>query len=250
MWRASIVLVAFFPLADVAAQDYPDCVESRIVLRHAGAHAIFVDLSAFGTAGCWQNDCKNTDKFNAADRGVCARACAQIDECTHWTFGEQEGVMKCFLRKSDGGREESDSWEAAPKACAPAALPDAFMALTAAELDELKACDAGKSEQCPDMAKAMNTWRFAISSLKKATEGALDANTMQYVTQIGSDTDAFTAQMSEENFPVVAQNNRQVFNALRGWLEGQPQVAVDSNDASLPNPLRGQLCGPSSCYVL
>jgi len=232
----------------VGAQDFPGCVDNNIVLRHAGAHAIFVDLSTHGTSGCWQNDCKNSDKFNAEDKGICARACAQIDECTHWSFGEQEGAMKCFLRKSDGGREESEGFASASKSCAPGNLPDAFVALTAANLPEMLACDAGKSDQCPDMARAVTTWRFAIKHLQKATEGALDAGTSQYVSQIGSDTDAFAAQMSEENFPVVVGNNRQVFLALRGWMESQPQADVDPNDASLPNPMRGKLCGATSCF--
>jgi len=232
------------------AQEYPSCVEDKTVLRHAGAHAIFVDLSAFGTAGCWQNDCKWTDKFIAGDQGVCARACASTDECTHWTFGEQEGATKCFMRKSDGGREAADGWVAAHKACSPVAIPHAQLALAAAELPDLVACDSGKSDQCPDMQKAVSTWKYAIDALKTATEGLLDANTMQYVNQIAADTSAFAAQISEENFPVVAGNNRQVFNALKGWLDSQPKGAFDSSDASLPNPLRGKLCGTSSCFEL
>merc|ERR1719191_1477574 len=111
-----------------SAQEYPGCVQGKTVLRHAGAHAIFVDLSAFGTAGCWQNDCKNSDKFNAVDKGICARACASVDECTHWTFGEQEGATKCFFRKSDAGREGADGFASAAKACAPTLLPPAQVA--------------------------------------------------------------------------------------------------------------------------
>jgi len=225
---------------------YPGCTEQNSVYRHAGAHAIFVDLSAFGATGCWQNDCKNTDKFNAADMGVCARTCMQFDECTHWSYGEQEDAKKCFLRKSDGGREQADGWVSAPKACAPPAVPDAHMALTAANI--LLPCDAGKSAACPDMARAVTTWRFAIRHLKKATEGKVDANTVNFINQVSDDTDAFAAQMSEDNFPVVVGNNRQVFNALYSWLTSQPQPNLDPSDASLPNPLRGQLCGPSSCY--
>lgn len=242
----AVILLALCSLA--AGQGYPACVEQDVVFRNAGVHAIFIDLSTYGTAGCWQNDCKHTDKFNAEDRGVCARACSAIDECSHWSFGEQEGVTKCFLRKSDGGRENVDGWASAAKACAPAPLPDAFVALAAANTPDLLVCDAGKSDACPDMGRAITTWKFAIKHLKLATEGALDANTMQFVHQIGSDTDAFAAQMSQENFPVVVNNNRQVINALRGWLEDQPKVEIDVNDASLPNPLRGKLCGTTSCY--
>jgi len=236
------------PVEPSSTEPYPGCVQQNVVLRHAGAHAIFVDISSHGAAGCWQNDCKHSDKFNSADMGICARACAHSADCTHWTYGEQDGAKKCFLRKSDGGREQSDSWVSGSKACSPEALPDAFVAFTAGQL--LQPCDGGKSDACPDMARAVSTWKFAISHLKRATEGAIDANTQQFVNQISADTDAFAAQMSEESFPVVVGNNRQVFNALHAWMQSQPRVEVNPNDASLPNPLRGHLCMASSCFEL
>uniref|UniRef100_A0A7S4RYR7 Apple domain-containing protein n=1 Tax=Alexandrium monilatum TaxID=311494 RepID=A0A7S4RYR7_9DINO len=234
------------PEASTGSADYPACAQRNEVLRHAGAHAIFVDLSSHGAAGCWQNDCTNTDKFNAADMGICARTCSQTEECTHWSYGEQDGTAKCFFRKSDGGREQADGWVSGTKACAPPSLPDAFVALTSSEV--LLPCDGGKSDACPDMARAVTTWKFAIKHLKRATEGKLDANTMNFINQVSGDTDAFAAQMSEENFPVIAANNRQVFQALQGWLLSQPKAEVDPNDASLPQPLRGSLCGASHCY--
>jgi len=229
-----------------STEAYPLCTQKDVVLRHAGAHAIFVDVSTVASAGCWQNDCKNTDKFDAVDVGICSRTCAKTPECTHWSYGEQGGANKCFFRKSDGGRENAEGWTSASKACAPKEVPDAFLALKASEL--LVKCDAGKSDVCPDMAGAVTTWKFAIKHLKQATDGHLDANTQQYITQVGTDTDAFAAQMSEENFPVIAGNNRQVFQALAGWISSQPQATVDTNDMSLPNPARGLLCGPSTCY--
>lgn len=244
------VLAILMVCGRAAAQNYPACVQNRVVLRHAEAHAIFVDLTNFGAAGCWQNDCKHTDKFNTGDQGLCARACSQVAECEFWSYGEQEGAGKCFLRKSDGGREETDGFTSGAKSCAPADLPPAFVAYSTADLEALRNCDGGKSEQCPDLARAVQTWRYAISHLQKATEGQLDENTLQYVNQIHQDTEAFAAQMNEENFPVVVGNNRQVFNALWGWLQSQPQAQVDQNDASLAHPLRGQLCGPRSCYEL
>merc|ERR1712176_691687 len=117
----------------IVIKPFPDCIQQNIVLRHAGAHAIFVDLSDTGSAGCWQNDCKNTDKFNADDRGICARTCSAVEECTHWSFGEQEGTTKCFFRKSDAGRETADGWLSAAKSCAPPAIPDSFIATKASE---------------------------------------------------------------------------------------------------------------------
>lgn len=225
---------------------YPSCTQSNVVLRHAGAHAIFVDLSTFGSVGCWQNDCKHSDKFNAEDPGVCARACSHIEECTHWSFGSQDGATKCFFRKSDGGREDFEGFVSGPKACSPPQLPDAFQAFAAGEL--LRICDEGKSDACPNVEHGANTWKFAIRHLQKATEGRLDAGTIQYVNQIAADTDAFLAQISEENFPVVVANNRQVFNALYSWMQSQPKASIDPADKSLPAPLRGSLCGSKSCY--
>eukprot|EP00933_Yihiella_yeosuensis_P085164 TRINITY_DN99982_c0_g1_i1.p1 TRINITY_DN99982_c0_g1~~TRINITY_DN99982_c0_g1_i1.p1 ORF type:complete len:250 (+),score=46.70 TRINITY_DN99982_c0_g1_i1:67-816(+) len=244
-WRLALSTLLF---ARTAAQDYPGCVENGVVLRHAGAHAIFVDLSAYGTSGCWSNDCSKSDKFNSRDPGVCARACSLIPECTHWSFGEQDDTTKCFVRKSDGGREEVQGFISGSKGCSPPSLPDAWLAMQVVEMPALQACDAGKSEACPDMARAMTTWRFAIAALLRAAVGALDSDTMLYVKQISSDTDAFATQMSEENFPVVIGNNRQVFIALKGWLDGQPKADVSPDDPSLPAPLRGELCGASSCY--
>eukprot|EP00928_Gymnodinium_smaydae_P047032 TRINITY_DN31371_c0_g1_i1.p1 TRINITY_DN31371_c0_g1~~TRINITY_DN31371_c0_g1_i1.p1 ORF type:complete len:399 (-),score=79.18 TRINITY_DN31371_c0_g1_i1:196-1323(-) len=232
--------------AELASKPYPACVSPNTVLRHAGAHAIFVDLSAYGSMGCWQNDCKNTDKFNADNQGICARVCAAVDECTHWAFGEQEGSMKCFFRKSDAGREAAEGWTAAPKSCAPPAISDVTIAMQTGKV--LQVCDAGKSDACPDISRAVATWRFAIKHLKKATNGKVDAGTMQYVDQIAADTEAFSSQMSEENFPTIVGNNRQVFNVLAGWMNAQPQTPFDANDQSLPNTLMGKLCGPNSCY--
>lgn len=233
------------PAVDPAAP-FPECVEQNSVLRHAGAHAIFVDASGFGAAGCWQNDCKHTDKFIAEDMGICGRTCQQIEECTHWSYGDQEDSKKCFLRKGDGGREVMEGWRSGAKACAPQALPDAFQAYIAGNM--LESCDAGKSDACPDMARAITTWRYAIKHLKRATEGKVDPNTINFINQVSDDTDAFAAQMSEDNFPVVVGNNRQVWVALNSWMAAQPTVPTDPNDVSLPNPLRGHLCGAASCY--
>ncbi|OLQ14390.1 hypothetical protein AK812_SmicGene1484 [Symbiodinium microadriaticum] len=220
----------------------------RFVYRHAGAHGIFVDLSTYGSAGCWDDNCRPVmDKYLASlnwafamlgvglsslggikttntlevvfsaawntvlvafrslmtyatlissittvaglhfgqDFGVCARACQQTQECTHWSFGALAGSTTCFLRKSDGGLEAESSFISGTKACAPSALSDASVAWKSATLSALRACDAGRSEDCPDL-------------------------------RIAADTDAFSEQFSEENFPLVAHNNRLLFSALEG----------------------------------
>jgi len=235
-------------MALVAGEVYPSCLEKDVVLRHAGAHGIFVDVSPYGSSGCWESGCRSSDKFNSREAGVCARACSEIQECTHWSFGSQDGTTSCFLRKSDGGRENADDFVSAAKACAPPDIPDAWLAMLTSDLPGLKVCDAGKSEICPDIARAMNTWRFAIAALKRATDGVLDPASMKYVKHIAENTDAFMLQISAENFPVIAGNNRQVFEALRPWMSEQPVGDVDASDLSLPAPLRGELCSASSCF--
>merc|ERR1711879_418279 len=98
------------------------------------------------------------------------------------------------------------------------------------------------------MGKGHHNMEVCNQAHEEGSRGKVDANTMQYITQIASDTEAFAAQMSEENFPVISGNNRQVFNVMQGWLDGQPVAQVDPNDNSLPNPAMGKLCGPNSCY--
>ena len=82
-------------------------------------------------SGCWQNDCKNSDKFIADTPALCARTCAELPECTHWTylgcrlslaqkdsfgvlvfsfwprFGEQDGMKPSFLAGENESVEKS-----------------------------------------------------------------------------------------------------------------------------------------------
>ena len=181
-------------LRALASGAYPECLQQGVVYRHAGAHGIFVDVSLFGSKGCWRNDCLKSDKFEASEASVCARACWQLPECLHWSFSvnEKEALKEdvkedllqnvlqnveenvarnvvdanakglCFLRKSRGGLEPSEAFVSGSKACAPPALPDAWLARTAAKV--AKSCDG-----C-DVLRAMTTWRFAIEALKRTLE--------------------------------------------------------------------------------
>lgn len=232
-----------------------ECIESDTALRHAGEHALFADVSVYGHTGCFQNNCRMSDKFDAQDRAVCARLCAELEECTHWTFGEQDGAAKCFLRKSDGGRAKAKHWSAGSKDCAPTRLPDASVALSIAESEGVKACDKGKTEKCPDVLAAVTTWRLAIKHLLRAATGRVDGATMEHITAIGTDTEALEKRVSGEfrpsdaDFPRVVYNNRLIFDNLRDWMLQHPRVELSTEDASLPNPLRfGTLCGKISCY--
>ncbi|CAJ1327652.1 unnamed protein product [Effrenium voratum] len=185
---------------------------------------------------------RSTDKFHCQDQAVCARACREVQECTHWSFGEGS----CFLRKSDGGMEHAAGFSSGNKACAPPPLSSAWLAQRAADLPQLRACES--SATC-DLARAMTTWRFAIATVRRATEGKLDAATQAIVNQISQDTDAFLQQLHEDNFAPVVINNRLVFDALQGFLASQPSPSEqDLEMPGLPAPVLGNLCGPSSCY--
>ncbi|CAE7300561.1 unnamed protein product [Symbiodinium sp. KB8] len=131
-------------LAAASATSYPACWHPGVVLRHAGENGIFADLSLYGHTGCFLNNCKLTDKFAAVDAGVCSRACSEVEECSHWTFGQQYGVKTCFLRKSDAGRAFLPHWISGTSDCAPPRLPPAWVALRTAKCEGLRACDAGK----------------------------------------------------------------------------------------------------------
>ncbi|CAE7350306.1 unnamed protein product [Symbiodinium natans] len=236
---------------------YPDCSHRGVVLRHGGQNAIFADLSRYGHTGCFLNSCKLTDKFAAVDASVCSRACSEVEECSHWTFGQQYGVKTCFLRKSDAGRAFLPHWISGTADCAPARLPHGWVALRTAKCEALRACDAGKGEHCPDVEAAMNTWMFAIDHLKHAFKGRVDQDTWSHIERIGTESANFRAGLhseyrpSDKDFPRIVYNNRLIFNHLEEALSSQPQGEAREEDASLPNPLRfGKLCGKTSCFEL
>eukprot|EP00930_Biecheleria_cincta_P023066 TRINITY_DN16718_c0_g1_i1.p1 TRINITY_DN16718_c0_g1~~TRINITY_DN16718_c0_g1_i1.p1 ORF type:complete len:327 (+),score=47.39 TRINITY_DN16718_c0_g1_i1:2-982(+) len=218
------------------SQAYPGCTVKDVVLRHAGEHGVFADLSIYSSSGCFQNNCGKTDKFTAADSGICARACAEVEACNFWSHGKQDGVKKCFLRSSDVVRDHGHGWTSGVKACGPSKLPDGFVAHATANAEALKACDAGKGEQCPDVAAAINTWLFAIKHLKQAFEGRVDPDTWHHVTQIGVDSQNFKAGLTSEyrptdkDFPRVIYNNRLIFNHLDESLRQHGQVEINPQD--------------------
>jgi hypothetical protein len=74
---------------------WPQCINADTIYRGKGQYSLMTDVSVHGkTAGCFQNNCKSTDKFDAATESECATTCYQVPECTHWSFGEESGVKK------------------------------------------------------------------------------------------------------------------------------------------------------------
>lgn len=243
-----------------ASADWPECVERGIVFRGHGQFADFEDLAAlFGdaAAGCWNGQCHNSDKFETPRIEDCARACASLDRCRFWSHGEQDGLAQCFLRTSDGGREGADGFIAGAKGCSPPALTfsPSQAALAVLDSQRLRACDQGAGAACPSLHDGMRTWLYGIENLKLVMEGAADDQLGGHLEQIWADAVAFvntddSAQGLESLYPIAVQNNRMVFEAVRGFLSEQDTTPVNHLDASLPRPVRGLLCeGANSCPV-
>lgn len=247
------------PVAIPTSHWNSDCIESDVMYRHLGEHGLFVDVTTHGHRGCFLSDCHKSDKVDVEDRTVCALLCAEVEECTHWSFGPQDGVLKCFLRKSDGGREAASGWSSGAKSCTPEAISNGFAALAIADLEALKACDSGKSETCPDLMAAVNTWKLAFKYLKKGIHNRVDAETLRMTNQISADsaniaqsiTGAYRPSVNPPDYPRTAYNNRLVIDSLRDFLNMFPKAELSENDYSLPVPLRfGKLCGRTSCYEM
>uniref|UniRef100_A0A6T1H7Q6 Apple domain-containing protein n=1 Tax=Alexandrium monilatum TaxID=311494 RepID=A0A6T1H7Q6_9DINO len=117
--RLFVLTLAAAGLRCTAASGWPGCQEKDTVIRMAG-QPCFEDLQSFGVkAGCFEDDCSNTDKFKATKVESCAYVCKSLELCQWWTYGEQDGMKKCFLRVGDAGRETADGWVSGAKECAP-----------------------------------------------------------------------------------------------------------------------------------
>lgn len=243
-----------------ASAEWPECVERGVVFRGHGQFADFEDLAAlFGDAasGCWNGQCHNSDKFETPRIEDCAQACASLDRCRFWSHGEQDGLAQCFLRASDGGREGADGFIAGAKGCSPPPLTfsPSQAALAVLDSQKLRGCDQGAGAACPSLHDGMRTWLYGIENLKLVMEGAADDQLGGHLEQIWADAVAFVntddgAQGLESLYPIAVQNNRMVFEALRGFLSEQDATPVNHLDASLPPPVRGLLCeGANSCQV-
>lgn len=98
---------------------YPSCLEKDVVIRNAG-RALFFNVAGFGaTQGCFQDDCTLSDKFAAKSMESCINLCYTVPECSWWTFGEENGQGKCWIRVADDGREkqEGKGWVSGAKVC-------------------------------------------------------------------------------------------------------------------------------------
>lgn len=247
------VLADAEPALRNSAGGWPQCMEQGVVLRGAGVHALFVDASGVvsNPSRCWLNNCRSTDKFEAADPEACASVCATVEGCAFWTHGEQDGAAMCFLRTGDGGRAALDGFVAGTRSCAPprgeerAPVHPAQVALAVLDSEALRSCDGGSTgPNCPDLHDAMRTWRYGLLSALAAFEGQ-PGDAKKLIDQVLGDTDYLLSLPHDhvaQNYGVVEANSRQLLEALRPWLSKHTPVPLDVGDDSLSRPARGLLC--------
>ena len=73
------------------ALEWPHCIEQNTVIRNAGK-AFFTNVAGYGAAaGCFLDDCKNTDKFAVSSIESCLNVCNSEPECAWWVFGTEDG---------------------------------------------------------------------------------------------------------------------------------------------------------------
>jgi len=106
-----------------APQRWPECVQRNVIIHGFDVgEALMVDLSRHGAkAGCWNNDCTETDKFDCDSLEWCARVCSQVDSCQWWTWGDEDGAKKCWIRSGRHGREKRYGFSSGPRSCSESA---------------------------------------------------------------------------------------------------------------------------------
>jgi len=104
---------------DKKVQAWPDCVQRNTIIHgYDIGEALMVNLAKHGAKeGCWNNNCAETDKFNCESIDGCATMCQKVDACQWWTWGDEAGVKKCWIRSGKHGKEKRYGFSSGPRAC-------------------------------------------------------------------------------------------------------------------------------------
>ena len=115
-------------------------------------------------------------------------------------------------------------------------VPFAKAAIFAAEQPEVRRCDAGPSQNCPNPYGVMATWRYAVNNLRRAVDllpeeqRQMHKSTVSLVAQISSEIDAFFQQPTAEAMVVGVNNARMLFDALKDWMINSPPSFMELPD--------------------
>eukprot|EP00929_Paragymnodinium_shiwhaense_P012289 TRINITY_DN11918_c0_g1_i1.p1 TRINITY_DN11918_c0_g1~~TRINITY_DN11918_c0_g1_i1.p1 ORF type:complete len:362 (-),score=104.93 TRINITY_DN11918_c0_g1_i1:263-1261(-) len=146
-------------------------------------------------------------------------------------WAKERAQLQSEKQQCEASRAEASSMAGATSEKAPEAPPQqlpskaesAQVALDVLDSTEVKACDDG---QCGHLKRALRMWKRAIDGLQAVSEGDSRVKQMEtYIEQIVGYTTGLVnmgdsqADQLPELFATVAQNNRQVFEVLRGYLE-------------------------------
>lgn len=92
----SLALLAVTGAVAQSNSPWPQCIEQNTVIRNAGK-AFFTNVAGYGAAaGCFLDDCKNTDKFAVSSIESCINVCNSEVECAWWVFGTEEGIVYTY----------------------------------------------------------------------------------------------------------------------------------------------------------
>mmetsp|Transcript_11229 Transcript_11229/g.20499 ORF Transcript_11229/g.20499 Transcript_11229/m.20499 type:complete len:611 (-) Transcript_11229:71-1903(-) len=102
-------------------RSWPWCIHNNWVIHgNDYSQALLRDLSGHGAAsGCRNNNCSATDKFDSEEKEKCAEVCQAVLGCAWWSFGEEDGKNRCWLRSAENHRERRYGFSSGPKDCHP-----------------------------------------------------------------------------------------------------------------------------------
>lgn len=101
--------------------EWSGCVKRNTLIHGVDAgEALMEDLTKFGAKeGCWEGDCTETDKFDCKNMSHCAFVCNQVTACKWWTWGDEHGKYRCWLRTGKHSREKRWSYSSGKHDCYP-----------------------------------------------------------------------------------------------------------------------------------
>jgi len=104
---------------------WPDCVHHNVITDgYSLRRAVLANLSAFGVSeGCWLGNCSYSDEFQSPNMSTCARICHRVDGCHWWSWGQQDGVDKCWLRSARSRRSKRFGFMSGLSTCTEVAEP-------------------------------------------------------------------------------------------------------------------------------
>jgi hypothetical protein len=106
-----------------SSRSWPSCVARNVIIHGFSiGEALILDLRPHGaTKGCWNGDCSKTDKFNSESMEQCALVCSAVKDCHWWSWGNEDGDAKCWIRTKRTQRGKRYGFSSGSRDCVPPA---------------------------------------------------------------------------------------------------------------------------------